>query len=47
MGIKFKAKIWKAGGSFVVTIPRPYINNKILPLDEELEFEFIGVTDEE
>lgn len=38
--IHFKAIPWKIGNSTVVTLPRDYIKNKILPSDTETEFSF-------
>lgn len=38
MKLKFAGKIWKAGNSFVVTIPSDYINNGLVPEDKELDF---------
>jgi len=35
-----KAKIWRTGNSFVITIPSDYINNKLLDLEKEYQIEF-------
>jgi len=33
--IKFKSKIWKTGTSFVVTIPKDFVKNKIIEEDKD------------
>lgn len=38
----FKGKIWENGDSFVVTIPKAYVKNKLLLLGTEYEFDVIG-----
>lgn len=35
MEITFKGKIWKAGESFVITIPKAYLDNGQLQISEE------------
>ena len=36
--ITFKAKPWKLGGSYVVTIPAKYVKNNLIPIDQEVNF---------
>ena len=36
--IPFKAKVWRQGDSWVVTIPADYINQGLIPKDQELQF---------
>ena len=38
MHIKFKGTMRRAGNSFVVTVPRAYIDNDLVPEDKELDF---------
>ena len=37
--VKFKAKAWMTGGSWVITIPKAYIENNDIPTDTELQIE--------
>lgn len=34
----FKGRVWKQGGSYVVTVPSDYVNNGLVPEDRELQF---------
>ncbi|RPJ56074.1 MAG: hypothetical protein EHM12_10950 [Dehalococcoidia bacterium] len=38
--IKFKGKIWWVGKSWVVTIPRAFVDSELIKKDEEIEFTF-------
>jgi hypothetical protein len=37
--VSFKAKPWKTGSSYVITVPSDFIENKIVLLDQETEFQ--------
>ena len=37
--VKFKAKIWKAGDGYVITIPKLYIDNNLLENGETYTFD--------
>lgn len=37
--MKFKATIWKTGGSYVVTIPRDFIDSQVVEHGKEYEVE--------
>jgi hypothetical protein len=36
--MKFKAKPWKSGDSYVVVIPKAFIDNEMLDTNKEYEF---------
>lgn len=37
--VSFKAKPYKVGGSYAVTIPMDYITNNLVNIDNEIELE--------
>lgn len=37
--VKFKARPWKTGGSYVIVIPCDFITHGIISLDHDTEFE--------
>jgi hypothetical protein len=45
--VKFKAKIWKAGDGYVITIPKLYIDNDLLKNGKKYEFHIQEVNDAE
>ena len=40
-GLKFKGKIWEVGNSFVITVPRDFLNNEILTKGKVYWFQII------
>jgi len=39
MCVKYKTKMWKTGGSYVITVPGDFIKYGLIPIDKELEIE--------
>lgn len=37
--MKIRSKVWKTGGSYVITIPKAYVDGGLIPLNKEIEIE--------
>ncbi len=37
--MEFKGKIWKTGNSFVITIPKDFVDNNLLQIEKEYSIE--------
>ena len=38
----FRGKIWKSGNSYVVTVPKSYVENGLVDLNDEYEYVIVS-----